>query len=371
MRIALTERLKALENKYPWSMVGVIITLLIAVGTLYFTDKRPELYVDIETNTAVVDIKGQVPNLRILYEGVDVRKNGLSLRILKLKIKNDSDIDILRTYYDPKDPVSIAIDSGKIVGADLIDASSSYLKESLSLTRYGEKAVLLNDVIFDAHSFILIKLLILHPDDLLPVVSTGGHVAGIDVIPVRDTSNVKDRRSTWQKTLDFGVALLRAFGVLLLLMVALIVAGVVISAPFAFIDSLKKKSVIKHYRDFVDFKLGNEDEVFLVEYKQGGSDQICRIQTLLGDEGFLNDACSEYSKRVANFEAEDERSQPPGLLEVGEDKREVYVTTLRNLMKNELIVKADGRWVVSPRAQDALGKFVGYLKSQGEISEVE
>jgi len=87
--MSLTDRLRAMENKYPWSMVGVIVTLLLAVGTLYFTDKRPELYVDIEANTAVVDIKEQVPNLKILYDNVDIREKKLSLRILKLKITND------------------------------------------------------------------------------------------------------------------------------------------------------------------------------------------------------------------------------------------------------------------------------------------
>jgi len=365
----LIKRLRSLERKYPWSILGFVLTLLIYFSAGYLKDNRARLYIDIETDTAVVDIKEEIPNLRILYNDVDIRKKKLSLRILKLKIINDSGTDILKTFYDPKAPVSLSIDSGRIVSAELIEAGNEYLKKNFMLRKINNKELYFNDVIFDAESFVLIKLLVLHSDKSLPKIITGGHIAGITSIPVRDYSKIKDRRSWTEKIFEGIFSIVRA---IIIITFGIIALALLIGLPMNFIGNRKKKRLVKEYRNYVDFELSNIDEALLSEFEDQGERHIYGINHLISNEDLLNNVCTEYTRQTQRFEAGVNGENLPKLIKTdGDDIPNVRAQTIRVLIKNNIITKSGERWILNPSAEYSINKLTNYLKAKGLMKDIE
>jgi len=124
--------LKDIDRRFAWSFLGVVLALLFGAPTAYkelVGDKRPALSVDILASESVLDVKEQLSNLSVLYDGIDIRKQNLTLRVMTVRIQNVSSKDILKGHYDSAAPLGLSIDFGKVIRADLVDASNEYLKK--------------------------------------------------------------------------------------------------------------------------------------------------------------------------------------------------------------------------------------------------
>jgi hypothetical protein len=118
--------LRDLDRKFSWSFFGFLLAVLFGTLTIYdrfIADKNPRLYFDVLTSTAVLDIKENLPNLEILFDGLNIREQNLSLRVFSIKVVNDSTKDILKGDYDPEDPIGFHLEGGKIIRADIAGTS--------------------------------------------------------------------------------------------------------------------------------------------------------------------------------------------------------------------------------------------------------
>jgi len=141
----------------------------------------------------------------------------------------------------------------------------------------------------------------------------------------------------------------------------LVILIMTIGAPFGYIAKRKKKKTVQDYRNHVDYKLDNIDEAVIREYMEGGEHRVQKLQTLLGDEQYLNDVCDVYAAQKVKLEENSEEMEPH-IIEVAEDKPTIIVKTLRRVMREKLIEKSGEKWVVPDRAQEAINSFTGYLK---------
>jgi len=101
--------LKKLDRKFA---LGFIIAFLMAaymVYDIFIADKYPQIYFDVFTNTAVLDIKEDLPKLKILFEGLNIKEQNLSLRIVSVKVVNDSSQHIRKMDYDTEDPIGFRV----------------------------------------------------------------------------------------------------------------------------------------------------------------------------------------------------------------------------------------------------------------------
>lgn len=115
--MSMMKLLRELDQKFSWSFFGFLLAIVIGLFAFYdkfLADKNPQLYLDVITSASVLDIKEDLPKLDISFDGIDIRQQNLSLRILSVKVINDSSKDILKMHYDLADPVGFRISSGPI-----------------------------------------------------------------------------------------------------------------------------------------------------------------------------------------------------------------------------------------------------------------
>ena len=78
--------LKRIKNPFAWTIISTIIALL----GLYAAIREPETDLSIELISAVsvLDINKSVKDLNILFQGQDIEKNNLILKILSIRFTN-------------------------------------------------------------------------------------------------------------------------------------------------------------------------------------------------------------------------------------------------------------------------------------------
>ena len=172
--MGLLRSLKELDRKFAWGFAGVLIAALLGLITVYrefIEDRRPKLHFDILTNTTVLDIKEEVEKLEILYDGVDIRKREQSLRVITVRVVNGSSKSILKTFYDEKDPFGLSLSDGKIIRKEIIETSNDYFRQNLRPAIKGDRCLTFQSVIIEANNFFVLKLLVLHPESLIPTIT--------------------------------------------------------------------------------------------------------------------------------------------------------------------------------------------------------
>ena len=207
MKLIQYQYIKDLDRKFAWSFLGVLLALLFGSITIYnefIQDKRPSLQYDVLTNTSLLDVKEQVSNLSVLFDGIDIRKQGLSLRVIGVRVLNDSTKDILKGYYDDKAPLGISILTGRIIKNELISASNQYLSDNITLEPDGEKSVIFPSVIIEANQSFTFKLLVLHPQHEIPTLISVGKVAGITSILIKEAYRDKEKTPFLTTTFQGG-----------------------------------------------------------------------------------------------------------------------------------------------------------------------
>lgn len=161
----MLKKLRYLDNTFSWSFFGFWIGIFgFAFGLwTYFHEPSPELTYEILANTSVIDIKDDIRDLEITYQGKDIHSGGRKLLIIQLRIVNSGKINIQKDFYDSQNsPLGISIGKSQIVQKPIIlEASNEYLRESLNFNLSGPNKIELDPVILDAGDFFTVKLLAL------------------------------------------------------------------------------------------------------------------------------------------------------------------------------------------------------------------
>ena len=114
MKAIIVDRL---EKALPWSLIGILITIVISIPSIYLSirEKRPEVTIDIVSESNVLDIHKALSNLSILYRGEDIQKERLNLRIFTINVVNTGQTDIRQGDFDEEQPWGIQIDNATAV----------------------------------------------------------------------------------------------------------------------------------------------------------------------------------------------------------------------------------------------------------------
>ena len=109
--------LRNLDQKYPSSFLGLVVGIIalmvgIIIGFLgiyltLFYEKKPEILFDVISNYRVYDIRENIGSLQISFEGENIKEKGLTLSLITIRIANTSRVDILKTFFDEKDPLGL------------------------------------------------------------------------------------------------------------------------------------------------------------------------------------------------------------------------------------------------------------------------
>src|SRR5712692_10179674 len=193
--------LKRTEQRYAWSFFGAVIGLVALAATFAsLRERQPAVRFALISDSNVLDVHKPMAALDILYDGVSLQRNNLTLRVLTIRVENSGDVDVLQSHYDTESPWGLHLTAGRVVSANVVAASSEYLRNRFSARVSSETDVTLSKAILDRGSHALVEILVLvRPGESL-VVTPIGKIAGIPAL--RMTREIQRAQGGfWARTL--------------------------------------------------------------------------------------------------------------------------------------------------------------------------
>ncbi len=300
--------LKRLRDPIVWSIIGVAFGVI----GLYFALNEPETDLSIEVIGAVsvLDINKSVTDLNILFQGQDIEKSNLSLKILSIRFMNAGETDILQSFYDRQDTLGLRVTSARLIEARLTSTNSDYLLSSVKPTIVDEHLLQIGKVILERGKYFVLELLVLQDKDQLPELLHVGKIAGIDEIRVVNTWDSEDSESFLSELLRGGILVQIVRPVVYLAgFLVVIVLSVGISASWS---ERKRKRRTERRRQLIGNLLPKPGEspqsrgiVDFVRktFEDDGLRGLRRAQTLLVDEEKLREIVQlhQLQKQIDNL----------------------------------------------------------------------
>lgn len=191
-------------NKIRASKYGKLIVCLMSIGVgvvtiygfYYQVKEQPDVSFQIISEVNVLDIYKPLEDLQILFQGNDIQKQNLNLRIYTVKIENTGRINILENHFAQSDNWGIRIDDAKIIETRFITSNSTYIEKNLSPRIQNDNLVQFNKIIFDQNNYFTVELLVLHAKKIPPNLYRNGKIAGVKT-DTSAISTLKNEKSFW------------------------------------------------------------------------------------------------------------------------------------------------------------------------------
>jgi len=371
--MSMFKSIRELDQKFSWSFFGFLLAIALGVVMLYdrvLADKHSQLYLDVLTSTAVLDIREQLPNLEILYDGIDIREKNLSLQILTIKAVNDSTRDILKGHYDPDDPVGLKVTTGKVIRTELVEASSDYLSRNVSFDSPTNSVIHFKDVILDAHEFFVLKLLVLHHAREDISIEPVGHISGMQSIIIREPFKEVGRPGFWIRTFTgaWGVQLVRLVAYTLLTILIILLIVIPTSLIGDKVQELKRRRHVRDFKAATQFDLTENDEFLFGRYVNVGVREVFALQDLSKSKKALLRAYRRYERM---------RKQAAEPKKVPDDVHVVYPHTfypggVRHLapyIEAGFVHVEDGKPTVDEHMAQTVEHFIRFLRNRQIIKQ--
>lgn len=359
--MSIFKTIRDMDKRFSWSFLGFMVAIILGALTIYnefFKENKPDLNYIITANTSVLDIRENLGQLDVLYQGESLSKNKKDLRLITFEVINQGDTAILSNFYDVNDPVGFSVLDGNIADEPtLIEASNSYLKEKLAIEKKSDSSVLFSNVILEEGEFFRIKILVLHDISKDPILKSFGKVAGVSKIDVLVDFESGNKRSFFEETFGGGiysnVVRFITFGMALILLLITI---------FAMVDKIekfqikrKKNKLIAIFKEYESDKITQKDNFFFDYYMSHHAGFIANLYYLLSDSDNLvslskGERKPRRMRSISFFNSDD--------------------LALFNELLTEGFVTIEGDVViVDPLRYSVLTDFFHFLKRKGEVRD--
>ena len=270
------------------SFLGFFLAIVfgaISIYTTFFFERKPDLKLIVLGNTTVYDIREDVPKLDILFDNSSIKQSGQTLSIITAKIINDGSQGITKSSYDDSDPLGFVVEPGKLINAEVLDASDPYLKKNLSLSVAQSNKITIAPLIIDAGEFFSLKMLVLHDKIVVPNISPIGKIVGIKSIKIDLAYKNVGRRVWWRDAFagSFWIQITRIVGYCIGLFGSLILFAISATSISGWRDDLRTKKLLKEFDATVATKTP-QLEAAKEWYQRFGLRGVLLIQRLMSDE---------------------------------------------------------------------------------------
>jgi len=367
--MSIRENLVELEKKWSWSFFGFLLAVVfgaLAIYTSFYQSKNPKLEFSILSNSNVLDVKENVRNLDILYKGSNIKERKENLSLVTFQVVNNSNVNILKTYYDEISPIGMKVLNGEIVeNPQIIDASNEYLRRQLDINFDSTGAISLPNLIIEGNEHFTFSLLLLHKSNSTLEFESFGKIAGqINNIPVINRINPEADSSVWHKLIkeSIWIHILR----IIFYFFTLIVISFVIILPLVFlfdwIRIQKRKRRVKRYKTKKEIVNSQETDNVFELYIDYSLDYLEATQKLISNDYYLKSAVKNFYGNVKDGNIIEYRQQEF-------DERVIYhyrSGIIRNLLKMKMVranILFDNEDVeVNKIFREQLNDFISYLK---------
>ncbi len=375
--MSLIGYIRDLDRKFAWSFLGVLLALLfggITIQREFFADSGPHLRYDILTSTPVLDVHEDVSKLNVLFDGIDIRQQKKSLRVITVRVVNDSQKDILRGYYDEAEPLGLRVSTGRIIRCDLVTTSNPYLERQLIPQQRDDTTLVFSSVILESQEYFVLKLLVLHDESKQPEITPVGKVAGIRIIPVAEAFKQEASRPFLHRTFagSLPVQVVRVFAYPW----AMIGLAIGIILPIAYVgDKLgkrKRREIAEQFKKTTSFRLRADDQFLFDTYVGDGSTVLLPMLSMVSDPRILEVAYGHYEEYK-------KRREYPLYLGTNRGVHERYhledmylhFRRMHDCVRSGLIKKTQDGPVADEHMKAALEEFVAFLKKKQLVPAAE
>jgi hypothetical protein len=379
--MSIREGLLNIEKRWAWSFFGFLLAIIfgaIAIYTTFLQDKNPKLEYIIEGKTPVLDLREDIKNLDILYKGINIKEQDKNLSVITLKVLNNSDVTILKGFYDDLSPLQIWVENANIVDKpQVISTSNDYLKENAKVDLDSIGYVHLPKLIIEGQESYTISLLILHKNGVEPSIKGQGKIAGQkDGIAVISNYTQKSELSFWDKLIygNIWIHIVRFIGYFFALIITVLAIVIPIALISEAISERKKKNRVKNYKNKKEIENSPETDAVFDLYLENSLDELITIQKLIGNESRLKAmlrGIERKDKRDRNISAYSEIQER----EIFRDEEIIhssdrlirhrvnpYERAARNLKEVDMVKFESNNVMVNEKFVKELTDFISYLK---------
>ena len=271
------------------ALIGLasLVVGLLGVVLTYIALKEPQPGVTFETisDTNVLDLRRPLQDLNIVFRGQNVQEQNLNLRIVTINVVNSGEVNILPGHYDHEDDWGLKFKDGEVIEARLVDTSSEYLRSKVVPHRLGVDTVVFPKVIFEKDAFFAIEVLLLHPKNESPSISSVGKIAGINNITVLTRPLAREEISFVTELFQGSarIQVLRAiiyFVGWLLVIIAAILALIGITSFFSKLKARRRRNRIMETRTIRDLDQNEIKNLLVTRYESNGNSGLKELQKL-------------------------------------------------------------------------------------------
>lgn len=364
-----------LDKKFAWSFLGFLLAAIfggIAIYTEFVRDASPIIKYEVLSNTKILDVKEDVGGLSIIYNKEDIRKSKKTLSVLVIKVGNEGRSAVLKGYYDPGAPLGLVVNAGEIIKGEVTSASTPYLSENAKLDISNGNTVHFSDVIIEPNESLVIKFLILNPENTVLTVSPIGKVANVKKIQLID--QLGDQKSEsffarvasgsiWVQIVRVPFYFLGFIGMLL-----------IVFAPIAFIadkvDTRRKGKIIKQFQTYTKNKYDESNSKVYEYYREKGLRSLAHMKKAVSDNQAFLAFLESYKKDGIDFDKIEAFPQDDSLHYVVGDPHGPKIARrpkapaaviLKNLIELGLVTKSATDFLRNEEKISAMNEFIDFV----------
>ncbi len=355
--MTIMSTLKSMDQKFSWSFFGFILAIVFGLLSIYlgfYKNNTPNISYVITTNSSVLDIKEEVGNLDVLYQGGSLSKEKKDLRIITFKVINTGDSAVIPSLYDPTDPLGFNIINGDVAEKpSLVSASNKYLEEKLLITQ-TKNSILFSNVILESNEYFEIKVLVLHPVGTTPEIQSIGKIAGVRSIDIVSGESSVDERSFFSSTFGGGVLknILRTttYGTLFILLIGAMLA--LASSIDELKNKLRRKELVKTFKEFDGEKLVEGDDYFFNLYINGHRSSL----------KYAYETIKKPNKKIHIDYYLSNENRGKSIVEIEQEIKTELINRGFLLQENENLIALDERLLV-------IDAFINFLRRKNEYKD--
>lgn len=371
--MSIIDTINKLDKRYGWSLLGFLLAAIfggISFYTEFIRDHRAQLRFEVISDASVLDVREQLGNLEIIYDGRDIKKAKQSLRVVIVRITNVGAADVLIGHYDQHSPLGFTVTGGNLLRAEILSASNQYLLQTLHIDTEVINNARFSPVIMESNEWFTVKSLIIHAEGVKPTLQAMGKIAGVREIRIVDSTEATESPGFLSIAFSGGIWVqavrLVPYTILFILLM------VVVIAPFAgisgFLSKRRRRKHVSSFKSLTKRSLSEKDEYIFERYIQNDIHYLLMLRRALLNEDRLKREAERFQKRERDFEQK-WVEEPDGIVfsSSGAPPQRLFRFGLPigDMMKAGFIFQQGDEWTVNPDLSATLNEFIQFLRIKG------
>lgn len=347
--------------------IGAIITIY----AFFIQQRNIELQYEILSNTNILDIKADVNQFDILYDGKSLKATNENVRIITLRILNSGNTDILKDYYDDDAPLGFKVTNGLLLKEpELIGASNNYLKDNLIVKADSSNKIFFSKIILETSEYFIIKVIVKYTLKVTPSIVAIGKVAGIKSIQVVNTFEQKESESFFSKVFSGNILiqLVRGFAYSLMVIILGITIAFSVSSISEYRNKIRRKKLVERFKFEPKYNYNKMDDALFNRFIEDDIDILRNMRRFVKDEKYLN---SKYKFALIREKRENRKPEFISKYEIDSYYYEKRINRtyyiIEKMITDGLVIKTDNSLKINSSMKNTLEQFIPFLNENNYI----